>query len=467
MNNTQSGDTIAAISTPLGEAGIGIVRLSGPDSLKIADKIFRSVHDKSKPSKFLSYTVHYGFIVEKEKKIDEVILTVMRAPKTYTREDVVEINCHAGIAVLKKIFELVLQEGARAALPGEFTKRAFLNGRIDLVQAEAVCDIINAKTNLSLKAAFEQLEGGLSFKIKKIRAEILDLIAYCEALIDFPEEDLKTQSKNISERIKNVLQEFEELISSFENGRILREGISAAIIGRPNAGKSSFLNVLLGCERAIVTSVPGTTTDTIEESINIDGARIKIIDTAGISLKNNKKKKVVKNLIEKQAFKRTEKALENSEVIIFIMDSSKLLTREDKIFLKEIEQKKAIIILNKIDLPRKIIKNNLKKISKKTIVEISAKKNINIEKARKAISDIVWKNGLNFENEIVVTNIRHKELLFMARKDVYAVSVMDSVDLELIVEGLRESAVKMGEITGQEIDDDILKRIFKNFCIGK
>jgi len=476
-NDGHFSDTIAAVSTPVGEGGIGIVRLSGPRSLKIADEIFKGGHSKEKPSRFATYTTHYGYILNGNKKIDEVILTVMRAPKTYTKEDVVEINCHGGVVPLKKVLELVIKKGARSAQPGEFTKRAFLNGRIDLVQAEAVADIVRAKTDLSLKVAMEQLQGGLSKTVKRIRGQLLDVLANIEASIDFPEEDVeipinppllafaRKQGGNKGE-LEGLKTELEELLLTFDRGKMLREGVRLAIIGRPNVGKSSLMNVLLGEERAIVTSAAGTTTDTIEEAINIEGAQMRIVDTAGITSKANIRKKSERNLIEIEGIRRAEEVLKKSELILLIIDGSQYLQEEDRRLLGEIKKKKAIVLINKIDLPHKVRPDNLKNLFAGNIVKISAKEKININKVKDAISSMVWDGKIDFTSEVILTNVRHKESVSAALRSLNSV-VRNSYSPELVAMDLREACLRLGEITGETITEEVLDRIFERFCIGK
>ncbi|PIU51371.1 tRNA uridine-5-carboxymethylaminomethyl(34) synthesis GTPase MnmE [Candidatus Desantisbacteria bacterium CG07_land_8_20_14_0_80_39_15] len=474
-NDSHFSDTIAAISTPIGEGGIGIVRMSGSGSLKIADEIFHGGHfpkgslrTKEKPSQFASYTTHYGYILNKGEKIDEVILTVMHAPKTYTREDVVEINCHGGIVPLKRVLELVIKKGVRLAQPGEFTKRAFLNGRIDLTQAEAVVDIVRAKTDLSLKVAMEQLQGGLSAAIKKVRGKLLNLLARMEASIDFPEEDIGDVSGDeIRMNIDSFKSELEELLLTFDKGKMLREGVTVAIIGRPNVGKSSLMNCLLGEERAIVTSIPGTTTDTIEETINIKGAQMRIVDTAGISSKVSNRRKRSRNIIEIESIKRAKEVLSKSELVLLIIDGSQSLKTEDRDLLKEIKGKKTIVLINKIDLPQKVKPEDLKKFFKVNIIEISAKEKINIDNVQSAIGNMIWDGEIDFTGDAILTNIRHKELVSVALESLNSAARIGVNSPELVTLDLRESIASLGEITGETITEEVLDRIFENFCIGK
>jgi len=463
-NKNIFNDTIAAISTPIGEGGIGIVRLSGPLSFKIADEIFQGGHTKEKPSQFASYTTHYGYILNGGTKIDEVILTVMRAPRTYTREDVVEINCHGGIVPLRKVLELVIKKGARLAQPGEFTKRAFLNGRIDLAQAEAVIDIIRARTDLSLKAAMEQLRGGLSTSIRKIREKLFNILSHIEASIDFPEEEIEEITE---EKFKKELglakTELEDLQASFNKGKILKKGAVVVITGRSNVGKSSLMNAMLGEERSIVTPLPGTTRDTIEEGIEIDGAYIRIVDTAGLSLPGEK------NLdpVEIEGIKRARKVLECADLLLVVIDGSETLKKEDINLLKKIKDRNAIIVINKIDLPQRITPAEVKRFAKCSILEISAKKKINILKVKEEISNMIWGGKIEFAGENILTSIRHKELISAALSSLDRAIKPGLNFPELVALDIREAINTLGEITGETIKEEILDRIFENFCIGK
>ena len=457
--NKLENDTIAAIATPVGEGGIGIIRLSGPGSLKIADGIFEGKHGRNKPSGFLTYTTHYGLIRNGSEKIDEVILTVMRAPKTYTRENVVEINCHSGIIPLRKILELVLARGARIAEPGEFTKRAFLSGRIDLSQAEAVVDVVRAKTDLSLKAAMGQLQGGLSKKISSARAKILNLLADIEASIDFPEEDTGDIPRNIiAGKLGRCKIDLEDLLKTFDTGKLLKEGVSAAIIGRPNVGKSSLLNCLLGRERAIVTPVPGTTTDTIEETMDVGGVHIRVIDTAGIGRGKRH------GTIEAEGIRRAGRAIEVSQLLLLVLDGSQPLKTEDRKLLGRTKNRKAIILINKIDLPQKIKAEDLQSVH--PVIEISAKKNRNIDKVRAQISREVWGGKIDFTGDAVLTNIRHKNEIASAVKNLRSAG-KSAGSAELASMDIREAVDSLGRITGETITEDVLDRIFSKFCIGK
>lgn len=453
--------TIAAISTPVGEGGIGIVRLSGTDALNIVEKIFKN--NKKKSLKELqTYTLHYGRIIEPETNeiIDEVVLSIMKSPKSYTREDVVEINCHGGIIPLKKTLELVIKLGARLAEPGEFTKRAFLNGRIDLAQAEAVVDIIKAKTDLALKMSMEQLKGGLSSKIENISNELKELLAFLEASIDFSEDDIEELSNEEKiKRIKKIIDELERLINSAEYGKIIKDGIKVVIAGKPNVGKSSLLNVLLKEDRAIVTSIPGTTRDSIEETILINEIPIKLIDTAGI--------RETENIIEIEGVKRSKNKLESADLILLVLEGSSCLDKEDFSILSEIKNKNTIVVINKIDLYQKIEAEKLDSIK---IVRISALKEIGIDELKKAIVSEVFAGNIPVtDGGIIVTNLRHKIALEDAMKFLMFClkDLKGGLSEEFICISLRSALDSLGEIIGRITTEDILNIIFSKFCIGK
>lgn len=459
-------DTIAAIATPIGEAGIGIVRLSGKEAISIADKIFIS-KDGKKPSGYETYTTHYGWIADKASNIiDEVILTVMRAPKSYTKEDIVEINCHGGIVPLKKVLELVLTLGARLAEPGEFTKRAFLNGRIDLAQAEAVLDIIRAKTQKGLEVALLQLEGGISNSIKELKEKILDIKVHLEASVDFPDEELSVYSSNQMESRLNLIKiELENFLKSFESGKIIREGITCVICGKANVGKSSLMNELLKEERVIVTPIPGTTRDAICEYINIDGIPVNIVDTAGIV--------DTKDLIEREGIRRSRLWIEKADLVLFMMALDEDFCDEDKKIIELIKDKEVICILNKIDLEKRIDINLIdlekyfgKKIS---LLEISVLKKMNLEILLKAITDKIWKGEVFANDSNILTNARHKDSVSKALGFIKEslLSLREAQPEEIIAISLNEAIAALGEVTGESISEEVLERIFGQFCIGK
>ncbi|MDO8603134.1 MAG: tRNA uridine-5-carboxymethylaminomethyl(34) synthesis GTPase MnmE [Candidatus Omnitrophota bacterium] len=467
----RADDTIVAVSTPIGEGGIGIVRLSGQDSLKIADAIFLAA-DGKRPSGFKTYTVHYGHIVEKSKVkrqnakvIDEVILTVMRSPGSYTKEDVVEINCHSGIAPLKKILDICLINGARLAEPGEFTKRAFLNGRIDILQAEAVLDIIKAKTELSLRSALNNLEGFFSKKINEIREKLIQVYAHMEASVDFSGEDLSgIRSGSMFKRLDSVKSEIGKLVSNSNQGRILRQGIKTVICGSPNVGKSSLMNAILKESRSIVTHIPGTTRDIIEEIVNIKGIAVTLVDTAGITDTNHP--------VEKEGIKRSHAYLENADLILLVLDWSRKLNKNDLDIMKRIRghKKEIIIVINKKDLKKRL---DIKKIrgffSKSPFVHISALNLKGIDILENEIKGMVWKGKAPGNSFIGVSNERQLGILRRSFLDIdEAIKAHKSrLPLDCISVYVRASIENLGEITGHTITEKALDKIFSEFCIGK
>ena len=479
MERTSSDDTIVAISTPIGEGGISIVRLSGSQALKIADEIFIS-RDGRKASTFRTYTTHYGHIGNRDmgygirdtlpltrnpnpEIIDEVILTVMRAPKSYTKEDVVEINCHGGIRAAKKVLDLVLKRGSRMAEPGEFTKRAFLNGRIDLAQAEAVLDVIRAKTDSSLKVAVGQLEGELSNRIERLRSKILDIASQIEAGIDFPDEDIEILKEgDCLTRVGEILSELKEVISTYDEGMVYREGILAIICGKPNVGKSSLMNLLLKRDRVIVSPIPGTTRDAVEEMINLKGAPVRLVDTAGID--------ETEDLLVKEGVRKSKKYLARSDMVLLVLDASTKIDKKDLALKKLVDGKKKIVIINKCDLARKIEKEKLTSLFRNDeIVEISVKTRRNMDLLEKAILDAIFNGAFEQGESVVVSNARHKELLDKTLVNMLSVdkTLREGASLELAAIDLKEALFNLGLIIGKTVSDDVLDRIFEQFCIGK
>ena len=452
--------TICAISTAPGTGGIGIIRLSGENSFNILEKIFKP---KNK-SEIKGYSIKYGNIVNaREEVIDEVLVSYFKAPKSYTTEDMCEINSHGGMVIMNQILELCLEFGAELAEAGEFTKRAFLNGRIDLSQAEAVIDVINSKTDKEAKVSLEQLKGNLSAEISEIRKEIISTMADIEATIDYPEYDIEEVTNN---RILSVLDDVEmklkKLESTFDNGKILRDGIKTAIIGRPNAGKSSLLNVILNEERAIVTDVEGTTRDTIEEYIQIDGIPLKIIDTAGI--------RNAKDEVEKIGVEKASKIAEESDIIIAIFDITRDFNEEDKKILELIKEKNSIIVLNKIDLNKGSQKNiEIMRQMKKPIIKISTKTREGIEDLYKEISQIYKLNEIANDGEIIISNNRHKKLIRNAIKNVNEAkqTILVKMPIDIISSNLKEVLEELGKITGDSVTEDVINEIFSKFCLGK
>ena len=453
-------DTIAAIATSLGEGGLAVIRISGPQAFAVADRCFAPAGTASlKPSAAGTHTIHYGHVVRGGQNIDEVLLAVMRAPRTFTCEDVVEITCHGGILPAKMVLDAVLESGARLAEPGEFTRRAFLNGRIDLAQAEAVADLIHSRTELALRAANEQLAGKLSQRINQLRDEMVEILAHIEAHIDFPEEDIDPDTKDqLIARLDRSVAFMDQLLRTANEGQILRRGIRAAIIGRPNAGKSSLLNQLLGHDRAIVSPIPGTTRDTIEETANIRGLPVVFIDTAGL--------REARDEIEAEGVRRTRQTLQQAEFILQMFDVSEPLTDSDRDYLAEFSSKKRILVLNKIDLtPQLHLPSNLMSAAMK----VSCLTAEGIEPLKDAIKELVWSGEINAEMLQVMINSRHQDALNRARAATLCAveTFRENQTLELIALDLRIAVDAVGEIVGKTTTEDLLDVIFSQFCIGK
>jgi len=453
-------DTIAAIATPLGEGGLAVVRLSGPEALAVADRCFVPVgRTSSMPSTALTHTIHFGGVVRDGQRIDEVLLAVMRAPRTFTREDVVEITCHGGLLPAKLVLDAVLGSGARLAEPGEFTRRAFLNGRIDLAQAEAVADLIHSRTELALRAANEQLAGKLSGHINALRDEMVKTLAHIEAHIDFPDEDIAPKTKDqLIARLEGGVRSMDQLLRTANEGQILRRGIRAVIIGRPNAGKSSLLNQLLGHDRAIVSAIPGTTRDTIEETANIRGLPVVFIDTAGL--------REGRDEIEVEGIRRSRATLEQAELILHVFDSSEPLTDADGQYLAEFAGKKRLLVLNKIDLASR---TDIQRLTGQPLVRVSCRTGQGIEDLKDAIKDLAWSGEIKAEMLEVMINSRHQDALNRAR--VATLRTLEALraahTLELAAMDLRIAVNAIGEIVGKTTTEDILDMIFSQFCIGK
>ncbi|MBD3183733.1 tRNA uridine-5-carboxymethylaminomethyl(34) synthesis GTPase MnmE [Candidatus Poribacteria bacterium] len=460
-----TNNTISAISTPRGEGGIGIVRMSGPSALFIAESIFKPRYSKNSISQADTHTLLYGHIINPKNHeiLDEVLLTVMKAPRTYTKEDIVEINCHGGSIPLSKVLELTLEMGARLAEPGEFTRRAFINGRIDLTQAEAVADIIRAKTELSLKVSMEQLQGRLADIIGNIRSDALELMTYVEASIDFPDEDLDfLSSKEIIERLKDIIYTLDKLLATANDGKFITEGIKGVIIGRPNVGKSSLFNALLHENRAIVTSIPGTTRDTIEEFINLYGVPLKLTDTAGLHH--------AEDTIEIESMERTRVQLDKADIILLVLDSSDSLTEDDRQLIDLVKEKKTLVILNKSDLPRNIEKEEIKRLAGiNSLIEVSAINETGLDRLKSAITGLTLHKESVSTDTVFITKLRHKISLEKARENFeYALqSAKDKMPPELISVDLRGGLRSLDEITGKTSSAEILDQVFSRFCIGK
>lgn len=455
-------ETIAAISTAMSNSGIGIIRISGAEAIDIADKIFMSVNRNKNIKKVASHTVHYGNIVDSGKIIDEVLLIIMKAPNTYTREDVVEINCHGGVLVTNKILELVLKNGARCAEPGEFTKRAFLNGRIDLSQAEAVTDIINAKNTMALDASVAQLKGGISEIIKQQREKILHHIAFIEAALDDPEHiEMNHYGEELLVVVEEILSSLESLLRTADNGKLIAEGIKTVILGKPNAGKSSLLNRLLREERAIVTEVAGTTRDTLEETMCLSEINLNIIDTAGI--------RETDDIVEKIGVERAKKIAEEADLIIYVVDTSVPLDENDKEIIELISNKKSIVLLNKSDLECIVSVDEVRKLTNVDPIVISAKENTGIQNLEERIREMFYQGIISFNDEIYITNIRHKQLLADATESLKLVknSIEQQLPEDFYSIDLMNSYELLGEIIGESVSDDLVNEIFSKFCMGK
>lgn len=463
MANSEN-DTIAAISTPVGEGGISIIRISGEDAVAVAKRLYHGSKDLAQVA---SHTINYGHIVDPDTgaEVDEVMVSVMRAPHTYTCEDVIEINCHGGLLATNRILQLVLSYGARMAEPGEFTKRAFLNGRIDLSQSEAVMDLIRAKTDKSMKVALNQLDGDLSRLIRHLRQDILDVLAQVEVNIDYPEYDAVEEmtTKMLKEKALDIQQRIQALLKTAKQGKVLREGLATAIIGRPNVGKSSLLNTLLHEDKAIVTDVAGTTRDVIEEYVNVDGVPLKLIDTAGIRDTND--------TVEKIGVERSKRALDAADLILLLIDSSAPLTAEDCELLTATHGKQRIVILNKTDLPRRVDLDELKKLTDgDALIETSIVKHEGMDQLGQQISKMFFNEGIeSSQNNVMVTNARHIGLLHQANAALSDVlkGINAGMPVDLVQIDMTRCWDLLGEITGDSYQDELLDQLFSQFCLGK
>ncbi len=496
-------DTIAAIATALSDSGIGIIRISGPEAIEIADKVYRSKSGKKHLKDVDSHTIHYGFIVDKnsdesaendkENILDEVMVSVMKAPRSYTAEDTVEINCHGGVLMMRRILETVLNAGARMAEPGEFSKRAFLNGRMDLSEAEAVMDVIHAKNELALKSSVSQLKGAVSEKIKELRAGIIYEIAFIESALDDPEHiSLEGYPERLHEIIVNLLADVNKLLSSADNGKMLKEGINTVIVGKPNAGKSSFLNLLIGEDKAIVTDIAGTTRDVLEEQILLNGVSINMIDTAGI--------RSTEDVVEKIGVEKAKKYAEDADLILYVVDSSVALDENDREIIKMIGSKKCIVLLNKTDLEPVVTEEMITEEFKTNaysfvsiedilfsdsfveshspedkddtilkIIKTSTKEAIGMDTFEETIKEMFFSGEISFENEVYITNIRHKEALKETQNALAMVkqSLEDNMPEDFYSIDLMSAYASLGSIIGEEISDDLVEEIFSKFCMGK
>ncbi len=456
-------DTIAAIATGMSSGGIGIVRISGDQAFDVIDRIFR---DKDEQTKRLSQAparrAYYGYIFDGDEKVDEVLVLTMRGPHSYTAEDTVEISCHGGILVVKKILETVIRYGARTAEPGEFTKRAFLNGRIDLAQAEAVADVIQASNEYALKSSVGQLGGSVSRKIRGIREKILYEIAFIESALDDPEHiSLEGYGERLSGILDPVIREVEALLKSADNGRVMREGIRTVILGKPNVGKSSLMNLLLGQERAIVTEIAGTTRDTLEEHMSLSGISLHVIDTAGI--------RDTEDVVEKIGVERALKAAEEGDLIIYVADGSRPLDDSDRKIIEFIRTRKAIVLINKMDLPMEADKKELERLSGKRVIPVSAKEEQGIEELEQEIKTLFYSGNLTFNDQVYITNVRHKEALEHALSSLNLVknSIEQGMPEDFYSIDLTDAYEELGKIIGEAVEDDVVNEIFSRFCMGK
>ena len=455
-------DTIAAIATAMTPAGIGIIRISGEDAFKIIDKIYKSKKGNKLLSQCDSHTVHYGFIFDAEDKIDEVMVLLMRAPNTYTREDTIEIDCHGGVFVMKRILETVIKYGARPAEPGEFTKRAFLNGRIDLSQAESVIDVINSKNDFALKNSLSQLNGAVLDNIKSIREELLHEIAFIESALDDPEHiSLENYPQKLHLIVDKIIKVINKLLNSSDNGRILKEGINTVIVGKPNAGKSSLLNILVGSDRAIVTDIAGTTRDVLEEQINLDGITLNLVDTAGI--------RDTDDVVEKIGVDRAKQYADSADLIIYVIDSSTELDNNDMEIIEILKDKNAIVLLNKSDLSTITTADIVNNYLDKPIINISAKDRTGIDELECKISEMFLKGEISFNDEVYITNIRHKNSLSEALNSLKLVinSIDDDMPEDFYSIDLMNAYEELGLIIGESVEDDLMQEIFSKFCMGK
>lgn len=455
-------DTICGIATPLGEGGISIIRVSGSDSLKVINKIFKG-KNSSNILDMKSYTMRYGYICDIDSKveIDEVIISYMKGPRSFTAEDVVEVNCHGGVVSTGRVLEEIIKAGARIAEPGEFTKRAFLNGRIDLSQAEAVMDIIRAKTDLSMKSAVMQSNGALSKEIGKLREYMLNTLALIEYSVDFTEDDEEPDETipiRVQEQLTVAIEDMKKLLEGANEGRIIRDGLKLAIIGKPNVGKSSLLNCLLKEKRAIVTDIPGTTRDIIEEFISLDGIPVKITDTAGI--------RETEDEVEKIGVKKSREKIDEADLVVLMLDSSRSLEDEDREIIEKVKDKKYVVLMNKNDLEKKISDEDIKEL--KNIIYISAKTGFGIDELKEKVKDLFFNGEVDSES-MIISNNRHKQALYRALEN--CEEALDRVKsneyLDLISIYVTSALKALGEITGSELEEDLINKIFSEFCVGK
>lgn len=455
-------ETIAAIATGMSNSGIGIIRMSGPEAISIADGIFVSARKNFKLSEAATHTVHYGNIVYEDNIIDEVLIIIMKAPNSYTREDVVEIDCHGGVYVMKKILDILIKSGARTAEPGEFTKRAFLNGRIDLTQAEAVIDIINSKNKYALSNSVKLLNGKLSELITEIRKDLINNIAYIEAALDDPEHiSLDNYGDKLLITVDNYIDKVDNLIKTVDNGKIFTQGVKTVIIGKPNAGKSSILNILAGYDRAIVTDIAGTTRDTIEEQINLAGITLNLVDTAGI--------RNTKDIVEEIGVNKAKELVEEADLILYVVDSSTELDENDYNILNIIKNRKTVILLNKSDLDTVTDADSISKITDSKVISVSAKDNTGLDELSETIVKLFASGEIDYNDEVYVSGERNKEALEETLESLKLVkkSINEGLPEDFYTIDLMNAYEQLGKITGESVEDDLVNEIFSKFCMGK
>ena len=457
-------DTIAAIATAMSNSGIGIIRVSGNESIEIVDHVFKNSKKENSLKKYKSHTIHYGFIYDEDKILDEVMVSVFKSPHSFTTEDTVEINCHGGILVLQKILELLIKNGARLAEPGEFTKRAFLNGRIDLSEAEAVMDLISSQNEMALQSSVKQLQGSVSDKVKELRSEIIYEIAFIESALDDPEHiSLDGFTERLENKVEFLSSSVDKLLSTAENGKMIREGIRTVIVGKPNAGKSSLLNLLAGEEKAIVTEIAGTTRDIIEENINLKGIHLHIIDTAGIRKSDD--------VVEQIGVEKAKKYTADADLVIYVLDSSVPLDQNDYDIMEMIREKKCIILFNKTDMESLVSFDDLKDKTDDShiMIKISAKENTGIDDFEKAVEKMFFQGKIRENDEVMITNMRHKEALLEVKESL--LQVKKSLDAGMPEDfysiDLMSAYQSLGRIIGEETSEDLVNEIFSKFCMGK
>lgn len=454
--------TIAAISTAMSESGIGIIRVSGPEAVEIVSRIYRSKGGKKDINKVPTHTIHYGYIYDGEELIDEVLVMVMRAPRTFTGEDTVEIDCHGGVYAMKRVLETVLKNGGKTASPGEFTKRAFLNGKMDLSQAEAVMDVIQAKNEYALKSSMEQIKGSVQKAIKDIRKDLIYHIAYIESALDDPEHiSLEGYAQELLEIVEKAQKEIDHLLKTASDGKIIKEGIRTVILGKPNAGKSSLLNVLVGENRAIVTDIEGTTRDILEEYINLHGISLRMIDTAGI--------RETEDVVEKIGVNRARDMAKEADLILYVVDSSRPLDENDEEIISMLDSRKAIVLYNKTDLESKVDMEVLKERVNRPVISVSAKEETGIRELEKEIKNMFFSGEISFNDEVYITNARHKEALMEAAESLNLVKNSIEMDMpeDFFSIDLMNAYESLGRIIGESVGEDLVNEIFSKFCMGK